>query len=270
VRRGAFLWTGLVVVVVAAVVTINRVVDPRDEFYSGEALAAALNSHCLLADNVVRARSYAEFKQDLFRRRPAKTVVLGWSDGARPRRRPFVDMGFPGFGPSSLLVAMRFLADVTPAKERLRVLVVTSPAWFDPDAKVVGSDKPLLSRLGYVLSPFTLASSLDLMRRSRTLAFTGWHREPLGRTCVIDRGRALPAWRADGTLVGAGPQPVAAGSGFAWNRLSAVDHALAIARDRGWHLAGFSVASGSAVYARELSALFAKHAYRWLIRKLGA
>jgi len=270
VRRGALLWPGLVVVIVAAVVTINRVVDPRDEFYSGGALTAALKSHCLLAEDVVRARAYAEFKRDLFRRRPARTVVLGWSGGARPRRRPFVDLGFPGFGPSSLLDAMRFLADVTPAKERLRVLVVTSPAWFDPDAKVVDSDKPLLSRLGYVLSPLTLASSLELMRRSRTLAFTGWRREPLGRTCVVDRGKASPAWRADGTLVGASPQPVTAGSGFAWSRLSAVDDALAIARDRGWRLAGLSVAPGSAVYARELSALFGKHAYRWRIRKLGA
>jgi len=270
VRRGAFLWTGLVVVLVAVVVTINRVVDPRDEFYSGDALAAALKSHCLLADDVVRARSYAEFKRDLFRRRPAKTVVLGWSAETRPRRRPFVDMGFPGFGPSSLLDAMRFLADATPARERLRVLVVTSPAWFDPDANVVGSNKPLLSRLGYVLSPVTLASSLDLMRRSRTLAFRGWRKEPLGRTCVIDRGTALPAWRADGTLVGAAPQHVAAGNSFAWNRLSAVDHALAIARTRGWRLAGFSVAPGNAVYSRELSALFGKHAYRWRIRKLGA
>lgn len=269
-RRGALFWAGIVVVIIAAVVTINRIVDPRDEFYSGGALKAALQSHCLLADDVVHARSYADFKHDLFRRRSARTVVLGWSNGAQPRRRPFVDMGFPGFGPSSLLDAMRYLADVTPKGARLRVLVVTSPAWFDPNAPLNDSHKPLLSRAAYLLSPATLASSLDLMRRSRTLAFTGWRREPLGHLCVVDRGKPYPAWRANGTLVHAPPQRAAAGSGFAWNRLSAVDDALAIARDRGWRLAGFSTAPGDAVYAHELSALFGKHAYRWGIRKLGA
>jgi hypothetical protein len=270
VRRGALLWAGIVVVIVAAFVAINRIVDPRDEFYSGGALTAALRSHCLLADDVVHERSYGDFKQDLFRRRPARTVVLGWSNGAEPRRRPFVDMGFPGFGPSSLLDAMRYLDDVTPKGTRLRVLVVTSPAWFDPDASLNDSHKPLLSRAGYLLSPMTLASSLGLMRRSRTLAFTGWRKEPLGHTCVVDRGRPYPAWRANGTPVHARPQSAAAGSGFAWNRLSTVDDALAIARDRGWRLAGFSSAPGDAVYVRELSALFGKHTYRWGIRKLGA
>src|SRR5262249_27204690 len=154
---------------------------------------------------------------------------------------------------------MRYLADVTPATERLRVLVVTSPAWFDPSAPLVDSNKPLLERAAYLLSPFTLASSLDLMRRSRTLAFSGWRREPLGQACAVDRARPSPAWRANGTLVQAPPHTAAAGSNFAWSRLSAVDAALAIARDRRWRLAGLSVAPGSAVYARELSALFVKH-----------
>jgi hypothetical protein len=165
---------------------------------------------------------------------------------------------------------MRFLAGATPEGKRLTVYVVTDVSWFDAHVRVASSDESFASQVGYLLNPLTLASSLDLMRRSRTLAFTGWEKERVGGACVVDRGSPTPAWRADGTLVGARP---AGGSSapraFAWNRLSDLDAALAVARTRDWRVVGLSgITPRWETYERELKALFAKHGYRWRIRRM--
>jgi hypothetical protein len=272
--RRPLLLAVIVVTVGAAAATVNGIVDPKNEFYSGTPLTAALDSNCLLADDVVGSRSYPEFKQDLFRRRKAAIVVLGSNSAARPGGTSFVNMGFPGFGPGPLLDAMRFLARATPKEKRLTVYVVTDVSWFDPKVRLDTLRKPFASKLEYLLSPWTLKWSIDLMSRSRRLALTGWRKERAGRSCVVDRGAPSPAWRADGTLAGA-PQPLRGGSsvprGFAWDRLSSVDAALAIAEARGWRVAGFSgLAQPWATYDHELSALFAKHGYRWRARRMSA
>ena len=263
--RRALLLAGIVVAVGAAA-AINRIVDPKDAFYSGAPLTAALESNCLLGDDVVHARSYPEFKRDLFRRRHTATVVFD-SNGATRRG---VNMGFPGFGPVALLDTMRFLARAAPKGRRLTVYVVTDLAWFNSQVRLDSFHKSFASKLGYLLSPWTLKSSLELMRRSRTLAFTGWQRESVGRSCVVDRGSPSPAWRADGTLAGAPPsRRLCSRRGFALDRLTQLDAALAVARARGWRVAGFSAPSPQGeTYERELSALFAKHGYRWRNRRM--
>jgi hypothetical protein len=265
VRRPLVL-VGVVVAVGAAVATINRVVDPKDEFYSGAPLTAALDSNCLLADDVVRARSYPEFKQDLFRRRRMATVAF---DSSGLSRRG-LNLGFPGLGPEALLDAMRSLTSETPNGKRLSVYIVTDVSWFDPHVHLTASRASLTSKAGYLLSPWTLASSLDLMRRSRTLAFSGWEKERVDGHCFIDRGSPQPAWRDDGTLAGGRTSSISsAPRDFAWNRLSSLDAALAIARARGWRVVGLSKASPRwEVYERELRALFAKHGYPWHIRRM--
>jgi hypothetical protein len=264
--RRALVLAGIVAVIGAAVATINGVVDPRDEFYSGAPLTAALDSSCLLADDVVRAGSYPEFKRDLFDRRQRTAVVF--DSGGVARRG--LNMGFPGFGPNSLLDAMRFLDGTTPEGKRLTISVVTDVSWFDPKVRLADFDDSFASKVGYLLSPWTLASSLDLMRRSRTLAFTGWEKERVGKACVLDRGSPSPAWRADGTLVGArAAGGSAAPHAFAWKRLSPLDAALAIARTRDWRVVGLSgLTPRWETYERELKALFAKHGYRWRIRRM--
>jgi hypothetical protein len=267
--RRPLLLAGVVVAVGAAVVaTINGVVDPKDEFYSGAPLTAALDSNCLLADDVVRARSYPEFKQDLFGRRQRTTVVFD----SNARRRGGVNLGFPGFGAETLLREMRFLARATPEGNQLSIYVVTNVSWFDPQVPPGAFQKSLASKAGYLLSPWTLAASLELMRRSRTLAFSGWEKERVGPACVIDRGSPYPAWRAGGTLTPARePSGSSAPQVFAWNRLSPVDAALSIAKTRGWHVVGLSALSPRwETYERELRALFAKHGYRWRIRRMQA
>jgi hypothetical protein len=264
VVRLALLLVGIVLVIGAVVATINGVVDPKDEFYSGDSLTAALRSNCLLGDDVVGTRSYPEFKQDIFRRRHTRRIVFGSIVGARSG----VVMSFPGFGPRTLLDAVRFLARATPSGTRLSVYVETDPAWFNARIPLRAFDQSFLSRAAYLLSPWTLKSSLDLMRRSRTLAFKGWQKERIDGSCVIDRGSPSPAWRADGTFTGDGRQQSAAWGGFAFNRLTSIDAALAIAQQHRWRVAGISRPARSPTYKRELSALFAKHGYHWRVRRM--
>jgi hypothetical protein len=273
VRRRLLLLCGMVVFICAVVATINLIVDPEDEFYSGAPLTAALESNCLLADGVVGARSYPDFKQDLFGRRHPVTVVLGSDVRARPPETS-VNMGFPGFGPVALLDAMRFLARAAPKGNPLTAYVVTDVSWFNPQVRLDAFHKSSASKLGYLLSPWTLRSSLDVMRRSRTLAFSGWQKEGVGRSCVVDRGSPYPAWRANGTLAGAPAEPAnsPARRGFAWNRLSTLDTALAVAQAQSWRVVGFSgpreLSPQWDTYQRELSALFVKHGYHWRVRTM--
>jgi len=260
--RRLLLVAGVIALIVAAVAALDGVVDPKDEFYSGDALSAALGSNCLLAYDVVE-RSYPELKQDLFRRKRPRRVVLS-SDGIA---RPGVELGFPGFGPNETLTTMRYLRDTLPEGRKLRVAIVTEPAWFDPQTPTRDFDESGLAKLGYLVSPSTLGATLALMRDSRTLAFTGWQKEQAGRRCVVDRGSPTPAFRLDGTFTAPAPQP-ATSRKFAFERLTPVDEALALAEGRGWRVAGLSRLPGSPTYQRELKALFAKHGYRWRVRRM--
>lgn len=260
--RRALLVVGVIALIVAAVAALNGAVDPKDEFYSGDALSAALASNCLLAYDVVE-RSYPELKRDLFSRKRPRRVVLS-SDGVA---RPGVELGFPGFGPNEALTTMRYLNETLPEGRKLRIAIVTEPAWFDPETPTMDFDESGLSKLGYLVSPSTLGATLDLMRDSRTLAFTGWQKEVAGRRCVVDRGSPTPAFRLDGTFTAPAPRP-ATSREFAFERLTPVDEALALAEGRGWRVAGLSTLPGSPTYQRELKALFAKHGYRWRVRRM--
>jgi len=262
--RRTLLGAGVIVLVVAAIAALNGIVDPKDEFYSGDALSAALASKCLLAYDVAE-RSYPELKRDLFRRTHPTRVVLS-SDGAA---RPGLELGFPGFGPSETLTTMRYLVEAVPEKRKLRVAIVTEPAWFDPETPSKDFDTSDIAKLSYLVSPWTLGSTLDLMRDSRTLAFTGWQKEQAGRRCVVDRGSPTPAFGLDGTFTAPASEP-APSDGFAFERLTPVDEALALAERRRWRVAGLSTLPGSPTYQREMKALFAKHGYRWRIRRLTA
>jgi len=256
---------GVVAIVIAGIAALNRVVDPKDEFYSGDALSAAIASKCLLAYDAVGERSYPEVKRDLFEHTHPTRVVLS-SDGAA---RPGVELGYPGFGPNEVLTMMRYLTNALPDRRKLRIAIVMQPSWFDAKTPTARADESSLSKLRYLVSPSTLGSTLDLMRSSRTLAFTGWQKEQVGRRCVVDRGSPRPAFRLDGTFTAPAPQP-AASPAFAFERLTPVDEALALAERRKWRIAGVSTLAGSPMYQRELKALFAKHGYRWRVRTIAA
>ncbi len=260
--RRLLLVAGVIALILAAIAALNAFVDPKDEFYSGEPLSAALASNCMLAYDVVE-RSYPELKRDLFRRKNPTRVVLS-SDGVA---RPGLELGFPGFGPNETLTTMRYLTETVQDGHKLRVAIVTEPAWFDPKTPTKQFDESALSKLAYLVSPSTLGSTLGLMRDSRTLAFTGWQKEQAGRRCVVDRGSPAPSFRLDGTFTAPAPQP-ARSAAFEFERLTPVDEALALAERRGWRVAGLSTLPGSPTYQRELKALFAKHGYRWRVRRM--
>jgi hypothetical protein len=265
-QRRALIVACILAVIGGIVAAINGIVDPKDEFYSGGPLTAALRSNCLIGDDVIHGRSYPEFKHDLFKRKHPTTIWL--SSNVESRRG--VNMGFPGLGPQSLLDMVHFLAAATPQRTQLTIYIETSVSWFDPRSRVHTYDESFASKVAYLLSPWTLKSSVDLMRDSRRLAFTGWQEKRVGDSCVVDRGSPSPAWRADGTLAGAAPTRSSVnGRDFAWHRLTALDAALAIARARGWRVVGVSEpAPRWKTYERELSALFAKHGYRWRVRRM--
>jgi hypothetical protein len=255
----------VIVAIVAAVAALDGIVDPRNEFYSGDALTAALAANCLLADDVVRSRSYADLKHDLFLRLRPKRVVLA-ADGVKRRG---LDLGYPGFGAADVRAMVGFLSKAAPA--RLRVVVVTQPSWFDRAARGRSNEASALAKLGYLLSPWTLGATLDLMRRSRELAFTGWQKERLDGRCVVDRGSPSPAFRPDGTFTAPNGDGSGSATGdFAYERLGDVDAALGLAEDNGWRVAGISTLRGSDVYRTQLKALFAKHGYRWRVRTMAA
>ena len=202
-RRGLLLAAAIVLVAAGAIAGINRAVDPENEFYSGAALTKALGSRCLLADDVVRpplSRVQAGSLPPATRGRASSSRKTS----ARRRTGPrFVHMGFPGLGPEPVLDEMRVHGGRNAEgreghrQDRHRRLLVRStahPAHVPRDDRARGS--------ATCSAPRTLWSSLGLIRRSRTLAFTGWQREQLGGRCVVDRGTPSPAWRADGTLAG--------------------------------------------------------------------
>ena len=164
---------------------------------------------------------------------------------------------------------IRYLADAVADGRKLRIAIVTEPSWFDPKTPAAHSQRSALSKLGYLVSPSTLGSTLNLMRRSRTLAFTGWQKEQVGRRCVVDRGSPRPAFRLDGTFT-APARHFPVSRAFAWDRLTPLDDALALAAGRSWRVAGLSRLAGPIVYRRELKALFAKHGYRWRVRTIAA
>ena len=184
-------------------------------------------------------------------------------------------MGFPGLGPEPLLDEVRAMADAKPKDAKVVVRIVTDVSWFDQHRTLPTFRQTTGSKIRYLLSPRTLSSSLGLIRRSRTLAFTGWQQERAGGRCVVDRGTPTPAWRADGTLAGKAPQQrdeASGQTGFAFTRLTPLDEALAVARANGWRVVGYSGARRPTLlweaYARELSALFARHGYKWRIRRM--
>src|SRR6478735_6835576 len=122
-----------------------------------------------------------------------------------------------------------------------------------------------------LLSVFFFSSS----RRRHTRLQGDWSSDVCSSDLVIDRGTPSPAWRADGTAAGgarsATDEPSGA-TGFAWNRLTPLDSALSVARANGWRVVGYSGPRRPtplwSTYERELSALFARHGYRWRIRRM--
>ena len=203
------LFVSIPVAVAVAVAAVNYRIDPIAEFYDGEPLSVALASRpqCLIANELIGGAGYMSFKQDLFRRRHPRTVVIGSSRvlkiGSWPDEDDFANLGMPQMGTKPLLELMRALDRMQPAGRPLTIYVGPDFFWFNPGAPHELIDPPFhqsfFEKTAYLLNRDNLDRSVDLARSSRRLAFTGWQREQFGRYCVIDRGTPDVAWRVDGS-----------------------------------------------------------------------
>ena len=184
-------------------------------------------------------------------------------------------MGFPGLGPEPVLDAMRVHGDRHAEGHKLTIWIVTDVSWFDPQRDPADVPRDDSRRRSATCSARgRSSSSLDLMRRSRTLAFTGWQKEQRRRAAASSTA-ATRLRRGARTARSPAHRPADARplrrAASRWNRLTPLDDALAVARAHGWRVVGLSGPTPRwETYERELKALFAKHGYRWRIRRMPA
>src|SRR5437660_2841655 len=262
------LFVAIVGVLSAAVAVLDRRVDPRPEFFDGAPIAAAERSGCLVSEDLIGGANYVRFKEDLFRLRGARVVVLGSSRvlkiASHPGERTFANLGLPETSPRVLLDMFRFLARST--RRPLTVYLGMEFFWFNPGAPPIllhpGFHPTFFQQVGYLLSRSTLHGSITLIRRSRQAAFHRYRVDEVAGRCVYDRLSPGIAWRPDGSRLysfelvpGTARPPVNRYSGdlntlhagyyghwhgFAWNRLLDVAAAMDLARSRGWNVVGFA------------------------------
>ena len=253
----------------AAIAAINRVVDPKNEFYSGAPLTEALESNCLLADDVVRSRSYPEFKRDLFGRRNEQDGRLRLERGDAARRQPRLPR---------LRTGDAARRDAGPRSARRRGQTAER---LRRDERLLVRPRRGRRRLRHVARRrrrATCSARGRSRRASTSCAARARSPSPAGRRNALEEPASSTAARRPRpgarTARSPGRQPQGASTvpaSFAWNRLTSVDQALAIARARRWRVVGLSgLTPRWETYEHELRALFAKHGYRWRIRRMQA
>jgi hypothetical protein len=262
--RRLILFLAVTVTLLGMAAAFNWWVDPFGDLYKPGALSAALRSHpsCLVSQELVGARYYA-FKRDVFDRRPTRRFVVGSSRvleiRARPGESSFANLGFPGSAPETILSMFRAL----PARPAQTAYVGVESFWFNPSF-VVPVYRPSTYQLAkYVLSWATFKGAYDMVRQAPYILSDRWHREEVGKSCVI--GRVFPsiAWNVDGSRTWSWeldpkrfPRITAPkftsnlaqlrGGAYAnWTaldmrRVRILEQALALARERGWHVVGFA------------------------------
>ncbi|HEV7133482.1 MAG TPA: hypothetical protein VGN27_07120 [Gaiellaceae bacterium] len=258
--RRLVLFLSLIVVLLVGVAVFDWWIDPFGDIYKPAALTAALNEHpnCLVSEELVGAR-YFSFKLDLFHRRPTTRFVVGSSRvlriAAHPGERTFTNLGFPGTAPETILSLFRAL----PAKPVQTVYLGVEPFWFTPKF-TVPVYRPSRTQLAqYLLSRATFQFAVRFARQAHYIFFHRWTRELVGSKCVIGRQSPGIAWNTDGsrtydyeldpTIPTPRPQYNVAGfeagaygnwTSFEGGRLAVLQQALEVAKQRGWHVVGFS------------------------------
>jgi hypothetical protein len=275
--------------VVGLLMWLNWWVDPLGDVYDASATARALErGHpCLLSDDVVGVDSWWDFKRDLYRRRNARTIVVGTSRvleiGAHPGERPFANLGLPGTSIATLVPYFRDLHAIRagPLTVYLGVELFWLNANWTPPYSYVPPGRSV--KLRDLITRQRLAGTISRFVERPTVLFRRWHTADVGARCVIDvadraaRGR-VAAWRPDGAFVypwqvrPGRPKPSPAndfqrdlgnlgGSQYLggyytnWTRLSylaGLSRALRLARTYGWHVVGFAPPY-SARYVRRLA-----------------
>jgi hypothetical protein len=295
------LFISLALALLAAAAAFDWWVDPFGEVWKPGALADARRDGCLVSQELIGLRYYS-FKLDVFDHRPTRTFVVGSSRvlkiASHPGERSFANLGYPGAAPETILKLFRAL----PATPTQTVYVGMEAFWFN-DAYVVPDTDPSDYRVAeYLLSRRTLQESTRLAREAHFIVTRRWQRTQVGADCVIGRIYPSIAWRLDGSRVWSweldpkrfpkfGPSPFT-GDLATWRngyfadwqtlderRVHLVEQALALARDRGWHVVGFAppepphmlhvletdprLAPNWHAYLRLMPRLFARYGFAW-------
>lgn len=270
-RTAFFLFIALLPL--AVVMAFVWRIDPAGYVYHGDAVRAALahDPPCLISDTLVGQESLPAFKLGLFKRRHAKTIVIGTSRvlemRARPGEQDFVNLGMPGTGIETLHEELARMHEVHPGPLTIYLGFDTfwlNRTWFPFVLFTHGFGMTF----DYLASRQWLQQSWSLFRQYPDLLFHGWSTVTVADRCGVDRGGLLAsghknAWEPDGSLdynyqlvpsMRVPPdddftRDVATHSGIYyknWNqldpkRLVLLDKALAQVHSYGWRLTGYFV-----------------------------
>jgi hypothetical protein len=266
-----FLFT--VAVILAGVGAFNRQVDPFGDYYDDGMLTEATKAAkpCLIGNDRIGPRAWVPFKEDIFARRRARTIVVGSSRvqniGPWPGEERFANLSIPETSPDTLSTFFRRLRKQQAGP--LTVYVGTELYWFNRNWKpgLALFDSNPLTPLGDLLNARTLKQSLSIALDTPASLFEPWRRYRVGRTCVLDNSPRVTkgdadAWAVDGTLKSRWqlrpdvPRPLSEDYTTElvdfkkptyrdWHRVdrkrvAELDHALTRAKRYGWRVVGLS------------------------------
>jgi hypothetical protein len=281
--RLVLLFLGTVAAVLALLMALTRWMDPFGQFYDAGVLSAAAAGRepCLISEDLVGSGSWASFKEQVYRVRSPRTIVVGTSRVlkmvSRTGERGFANLGIPGTGIETLDPLFRRLHEERPGP--LTVYIGVELFWFNPSWEprvAFGSSR--LSDVRYLLARDSVTKSLSRVVHDRGFLWHRWERERIGRRCALDRGARVrdgerDAWAVDGSFVyrsevlGVPIPPVFAAANpvdphgyyyggwhhFDRGRLRRLAAVLELARSYGWRVVGFSPPATSR-YASVLAA----------------
>jgi hypothetical protein len=267
------LFLGTVAVVLGGAAAFNRQVDPFGDYYDGRMLTAAADttSPCLISFDRVGPRAWVQFKEDIFSRHQARTVVVGSSRveliGPWRGEKHFANLSIPETSPDTLSTLFRRLHRLQTG--RLTVYLGTELFWFNRNWKpgLPLFDSNPLAPLRDLLNGRTLKESLSIAIRYPSSLVDAWRQYKFGRRCVLDNSPRVAdgngdAWAIDGTLrsrwqlrpdVTRSPSndytielvQFKKDSYRDWHeldpkRVAELDHALTLAEGYGWRVVGLS------------------------------
>jgi hypothetical protein len=173
---------------------------------------------------------------------------------ARPGERSFTNLGvLDGHASDALWLVRRI-----PARPHLTVYLDVEVYWFNPNSGHHDFAPGLGADAKYLVSWTTLSQSLHLLRSHSDVLLHRWTRASPGGHCIVGHGLVEEAWRPDGSIIWQsrlfpGGEPIVPISpkelergffggytSFAHGPLDDLAAILALARQRGWTVVGFS------------------------------
>lgn len=250
----------------STVAVCNWWLDPLGQFWDPSALHTAERGACFISDDLVGTGSWLPFKEDVFRDRDPREIVVGTSRvlEVSTQRTGFANAGMPGTGIETLTPLFRRLHDEErrPLTLYLGVELFWLNRTWQPNVVFAYS---LKSNVKYLLARQTLSSSVRLVRAAPRALLHRWEIEQTGSFCVLDRGRRVlrgkkDAWAVDGSFVYrhdlGGPRVVEdeytrdlvqfAGPYYKdWHeldrrRIAQLRDAIALARSYGWRVVAYT------------------------------